>query len=106
MLVIPAIDLRDGKCVRLKQGDYAQETIYSDFPWKMALDWANQRDPVLMCTPEMREASVIEEPAAMAAKNRCLSSGATFRLVPIRGLPYFFLGIFTPARFNIEAICF
>ena len=41
MLVIPAIDLRDGKCVRLKQGDYAQETIYSDFPWKMALDWAN-----------------------------------------------------------------
>jgi phosphoribosylformimino-5-aminoimidazole carboxamide ribotide isomerase len=42
MLVIPAIDLRDGKCVRLKQGDYAQETIYSDFPWKMALDWANK----------------------------------------------------------------
>ena len=42
MLVIPAIDLRDGKCVRLKQGDYAQETIYSDFPWMMALDWANQ----------------------------------------------------------------
>jgi len=42
MLVIPAIDLRDGKCVRLKQGDYSQETIYSDFPWKMALDWANQ----------------------------------------------------------------
>jgi phosphoribosylformimino-5-aminoimidazole carboxamide ribotide isomerase len=26
----------------LKQGDYAQETIYSDFPWKMALDWANK----------------------------------------------------------------
>ena len=25
MLVIPAIDLRDGKCVRLKQGDYAQQ---------------------------------------------------------------------------------
>ena len=42
MLVIPAIDLRDGKCVRLKQGDYAQETIYSDHPWKMALDWVNQ----------------------------------------------------------------
>lgn len=42
MLVIPAIDLRNGKCVRLKQGDYSQETIYSDFPWKMALDWVNQ----------------------------------------------------------------
>lgn len=48
-----------------------------------ALDWANQREPVLMCTPEMREASVIDEPAAMAAKNRCLSSGLTLRLVPM-----------------------
>ena len=36
---------------------------------------------------------MIEEPAAMAAKNRCLSSGATFRLVPMQGLPYFFLTI-------------
>ncbi|MEY4612632.1 MAG: 1-(5-phosphoribosyl)-5-[(5-phosphoribosylamino)methylideneamino] imidazole-4-carboxamide isomerase [Planctomycetota bacterium] len=42
MLVIPAIDLRGGKCVRLKQGDYAQETVYSDNPWEMALDWQNQ----------------------------------------------------------------
>jgi phosphoribosylformimino-5-aminoimidazole carboxamide ribotide isomerase len=32
MLVIPAIDLRGGKCVRLKQGDYAQETIFADDP--------------------------------------------------------------------------
>ena len=28
----PAIDLRDGKCVRLYQGDYGQETIYGDDP--------------------------------------------------------------------------
>ena len=32
MLIIPAIDIRGGKCVRLFQGDYNQETVYSDFP--------------------------------------------------------------------------
>jgi phosphoribosylformimino-5-aminoimidazole carboxamide ribotide isomerase len=32
MLVIPAIDLRGGKCVRLRQGDYSQETVFSDDP--------------------------------------------------------------------------
>ena len=30
--VYPAIDVRDGRVVRLKQGDYAQETRYSDDP--------------------------------------------------------------------------
>lgn len=34
--IYPAIDLRDGKCVRLFQGDYAQETIYGDSPVDMA----------------------------------------------------------------------
>ncbi|RUM87372.1 MAG: 1-(5-phosphoribosyl)-5-[(5-phosphoribosylamino)methylideneamino]imidazole-4-carboxamide isomerase [Thermodesulfatator sp.] len=32
MLVIPAIDLKDGRCVRLYQGDYARETVYSQDP--------------------------------------------------------------------------
>lgn len=32
MEVIPAIDLRDGKCVRLHQGDYARETVFDDDP--------------------------------------------------------------------------
>ena len=41
MEVIPAIDLRGGKCVRLYQGDYAQETIYSDDPLDTALRWAD-----------------------------------------------------------------
>jgi len=36
ILVIPAIDLRGGKCVRLYQGSYAQETVYFDDPVKMA----------------------------------------------------------------------
>jgi len=39
--IIPAIDLRDGKCVRLYQGDYARETVYSDDPTEMAKRWAD-----------------------------------------------------------------
>ena len=41
MEVIPAIDLRGGKCVRLYQGDYAQETVYSDDPLDTALHWVD-----------------------------------------------------------------
>lgn len=36
MQIWPAIDLRGGKCVRLKQGDYGRETVYSDDPAEMA----------------------------------------------------------------------
>jgi phosphoribosylformimino-5-aminoimidazole carboxamide ribotide isomerase len=39
MQIIPAIDLRGGKCVRLRQGDYAQETVFSDDPADMAAWW-------------------------------------------------------------------
>jgi phosphoribosylformimino-5-aminoimidazole carboxamide ribotide isomerase len=39
MLLLPAVDIRHGKCVRLKQGDYAQETVYADSPVGMALHW-------------------------------------------------------------------
>ena len=39
MEVIPAIDLRQGRCVRLYQGDYGQETVFSDDPIGMALHW-------------------------------------------------------------------
>ena len=41
MQVIPAIDLRGGKCVRLYQGDYAQETVYSDDPLQTAMRWVD-----------------------------------------------------------------
>jgi phosphoribosylformimino-5-aminoimidazole carboxamide ribotide isomerase len=37
--VIPAIDLKDGKCVRLFQGDYARETVYSSDPVGTAMKW-------------------------------------------------------------------
>ena len=39
MELIPAIDIRGGKCVRLYQGDYARETTYSDDPAEVAVRW-------------------------------------------------------------------
>lgn len=41
MLIIPAIDIRDGKCVRLFKGDFAKETVFSDRPEEMARKWQN-----------------------------------------------------------------
>lgn len=43
--VIPAIDLRGGKCVRLFQGDYARETVYSDDPVGVARRFAEAGVP-------------------------------------------------------------
>jgi phosphoribosylformimino-5-aminoimidazole carboxamide ribotide isomerase len=40
MLLIPAIDLKDGRCVRLRQGDMNDVTVFSDDPAEMAARWA------------------------------------------------------------------
>ena len=42
MLIIPAIDLKDGHCVRLKQGAMDQATVFSDDPAAMARHWLAQ----------------------------------------------------------------
>ena len=42
MLIIPAIDLKDGKCVRLKQGAMDKSTVFSDDPGAMAGNWVKQ----------------------------------------------------------------
>jgi phosphoribosylformimino-5-aminoimidazole carboxamide ribotide isomerase len=42
VLLIPAIDLKDGKCVRLKQGRMSDVTVFSDDPLAMARHWAEQ----------------------------------------------------------------
>jgi phosphoribosylformimino-5-aminoimidazole carboxamide ribotide isomerase len=42
MLIIPAIDLKDGQCVRLKQGLMEQATVFSDSPAEMARHWVAQ----------------------------------------------------------------
>ncbi|MDE1462487.1 1-(5-phosphoribosyl)-5-[(5-phosphoribosylamino)methylideneamino]imidazole-4-carboxamide isomerase [Spartinivicinus poritis] len=42
MLIIPAIDLKDGACVRLRQGDMEDATVFSDDPVAMASHWVEQ----------------------------------------------------------------
>jgi phosphoribosylformimino-5-aminoimidazole carboxamide ribotide isomerase len=39
MIILPAIDIKDGRCVRLFQGDYAQVTTYDEDPIQVALRW-------------------------------------------------------------------
>ena len=42
MLLIPAIDLRGGRCVRLRQGDYGQETVFSEDPVAVGREFVRQ----------------------------------------------------------------
>lgn len=42
MQIWPAIDIRGGQCVRLRQGDYQQETVFGDDPSAMARHWIQQ----------------------------------------------------------------
>lgn len=39
MVVIPAIDIKGGRCVRLKRGEMSKETVYSEVPEEMAVKW-------------------------------------------------------------------
>jgi phosphoribosylformimino-5-aminoimidazole carboxamide ribotide isomerase len=42
MQILPAIDIRGGQCVRLRQGDYTQETVFGADPAEMARRWVEQ----------------------------------------------------------------
>ncbi|RJQ33009.1 MAG: 1-(5-phosphoribosyl)-5-[(5-phosphoribosylamino)methylideneamino]imidazole-4-carboxamide isomerase [Actinobacteria bacterium] len=42
MIIFPAIDLIEGKCVRLKQGEYDRKKVYGEDPVKMALKWQSK----------------------------------------------------------------
>ena len=42
MIIIPAIDIRGGRCVRLLQGDFQRETVYSGDPVEVARRWAGK----------------------------------------------------------------
>ncbi|MFO8098791.1 MAG: 1-(5-phosphoribosyl)-5-[(5-phosphoribosylamino)methylideneamino]imidazole-4-carboxamide isomerase [Salinibacter sp.] len=46
-LLIPAVDVRDGRCVQLRQGDYDDETVYFEDPVKMAKLWRVQNAQTL-----------------------------------------------------------
>jgi phosphoribosylformimino-5-aminoimidazole carboxamide ribotide isomerase len=48
MLVIPAIDVKDGRCVRLRQGEMAAETVYSDDVPSMARQWENAGASIIL----------------------------------------------------------
>ena len=43
MIIIPAIDIKNGKCVRLYQGDYSKETIYNYNPVDVAKLWQKKK---------------------------------------------------------------
>ena len=45
--IIPAVDIKGGQCVRLYQGDYEQETVFSDDPLEVALKWQAKGAPRL-----------------------------------------------------------
>ena len=47
MEVIPSIDLKDGRCVRLYQGDFGQTTVFSEDPVAVALGWQEQGGTLL-----------------------------------------------------------
>lgn len=42
MVILPAVDIKDGRCVRLKQGRAEDCTVYSDDPVEMAIRWADE----------------------------------------------------------------
>ena len=47
MDIIPSIDLKGGRCVRLYQGDFRQQTVFSDDPLAVALGWQEQGGTLL-----------------------------------------------------------
>ena len=68
MEIIPAVDLRGGRCVRLVQGDYDRETVFSDDPVAVAQRWAGLGAPRLHVADldGAREGRPVNEAAARA----------------------------------------
>ncbi len=68
MQIWPAIDLRGGKCVRLRQGDYGRETVFGDQPAEMAERWVAEgaRYLHLVDLDGAREGRVVNRPALAA----------------------------------------
>jgi len=76
MLILPAIDLRGGQCVRLRQGDYAQETIFGDDPAAMARRWVSQGAAFL---------HVVDLDGAK--QGRPINGGSVRRIIEAAGVP-------------------
>jgi len=65
MDIIPAIDLSEGRCVRLRRGDMAQKTVYSDKPAEVARRWQQEGASIL---------HVVDLDGAMAGGSRNLAA--------------------------------
>jgi len=76
MWIIPAIDLKDGKCVRLKQGRMQDETVYSDDPVAVAQRWVDAGAEWL---------HVVDLDAAVAGRSR--NQDCIGRIVGSAGIP-------------------
>jgi phosphoribosylformimino-5-aminoimidazole carboxamide ribotide isomerase len=76
MQLWPAIDLRDGRCVRLLQGDYARETVFSDDPVAMARRFVDQG---------ARRLHIVDLDGAKAGD--AVQAGLIARMVSAAGVP-------------------
>ena len=65
MIIIPAVDLKNGKCVRLLQGRMDQETVFSDDPAAMALRW--EREGAEMLHVVDLDGAIAKSPRNLAA---------------------------------------
>lgn len=72
MLILPAIDLRGGNCVRLIKGDFKQETIYSEHPEEIALRWEGE-DAEFLHVVDL-DGALAGEPQNMDAIKRILQA--------------------------------
>jgi phosphoribosylformimino-5-aminoimidazole carboxamide ribotide isomerase len=72
MLILPAIDLSDGQVVRLRQGDMAQKTVYSDDPAAQARAWEDQGAEALHLVD--LDGALAGEPCNMAAVEKIVES--------------------------------
>ncbi len=85
MQVWPAIDLLNGNCVRLQQGDYDRDTVFSDNPAAMASQWFDQGATCLHCVDldGARSGSIVNEHAireiVKAAQGRPVQLGGGVR---------------------------
>ena len=76
MIILPAIDLKDGKCVRLRQGRAEDVTVYGDDPAQQARDWREQGG---------RELHVVDLDGAFAGTPR--HAGVIRRIIEAFGGP-------------------
>ena len=72
MEIWPAIDLLGGRCVRLQQGDYSRDTVFSDDPASMAERWFSQGAKRLHCVDldAAKGGAIVNEPAIRSIVQR------------------------------------